>query len=231
VIILQIPAKINHANLLFVYDNVIKTPDAVILKLAAGKYAKRLEDFMHLELPESTTFDTLTQRLVKRTVKNPIEWLAKKEFDYDKTYNQLKAKSIRLYEDSIYLNSFNSIRIFLKSYCIGKIYIWNDTNDMRQLYDISGLLELKDDKVQYVVSPTLRQAIDSIGNVNVVYDWDIDRVNEIVSTGLYDNILFAVANYPFNFEIDNMNKFKYNLSETENVRPFNVLDKEELFYG
>lgn len=222
-----------YANLLFVYDNVIKSPDPFILKLAANKYSKKLEDFMYLELPYTSTLPAITQRCVMRTIKNPIEWLAKKKFDYDKLYNELKAKSIRLYEDSIYLRSMDTISIFLKSYCIGKIYVWNDTYDKRQLYDLSGYIDKSNGKMEYVVAPTLQQAIDTIGNVHVVYDWDVDRVAEMVNAGINDDILFAVADYPFNFEPDDLTKFKYELNNKRNVKPFSVYSKTEdrSYYG
>ena len=226
----SIPAKVNHANLLFVYDNVIKTPDAFILKLASSKYANKLEEFMYLDMPKTTTLETLTDRLIHRAVKNPIEWLAKKEFDYDKIYNQLKEKSVRVYEDSIYLRAFDTIRIFVKSYCIGRIYIWNPSVDKRQLYDLSGLLDGSNDKVQYVAGSNLRQVIDNIGNLNVVYDWDAERIRDIVSTGVYDGILFAVGNYPFNFEPDNPKKLKYGLDEYDNVSSFTIIDDKEISY-
>jgi hypothetical protein len=137
-----------------------------------------------------------------------------------------------VYEDSLYLKAYDTIRIFSKSYCIGKIYIWNPEVDKRQLFDISGLLDLPNNKVQYVSSPTLQQAIDNIGNLDVVYDWDVDRVYEVVSTGLYNNILFAVGNYPFNFELDDMNKLKYNLNDTDNVRSFIIGGSVDIpYYG
>ena len=225
-------AGVTSANILYVYDNVIKSPDAYILKMAGSKYASKLENFMYLDLPNSTTLETLTARLLDRTVKNPIEWLAKKSFDYDKIYNQLKTKSVRCYEDSIYLRSFDAIRAFLKSYCIGNIYIWNDNPDDRQMYDLAGLMDEAKGKVQYVTSPDLRKAIDAIGNLNIVYDWDIERVRDIVSTGLYDNILFAVADYPFNFERENPTLLKYKMLDYENVRTFSVDSNKDLpYYG
>ena len=226
-------AKVNHANLLFVYDNVIKSPDPYILKLAQTKYKDKLKDFLYLDLPQTATIETITSRMVNRTVKNPLEWLAKKSFDYDKAYKQLKSKSMAMYEKSIYLNSYNSLRIFRKSYCIGKIYIWNESYDKRQIYDIAGLLDKSNEKIQYVTSPTLRQAIDTIGDLTVVYDWDVERVRDIVETGVYDDILFAVADYPFNFDLDNMNHLKYGLYNKENVRPFKVFDRNEsdTYYG
>lgn len=225
--------SVQSANVLFVYDNVIKTPEAYMLKLAATKYRDKLDEFMHLELPLTSSIPVITQRMVRRTKKNPIEWLAKKEFDYDKLYEELKAKSIKLYEDSVDLKSAGTLKIFTNSYCIGKIYIWNNVYDKRQMYDISGVLDKGHGKVEYVVSPTLQQAIDTIGNLHVVYDWDIDRVYEMVSTGLNEDILFAVANYPFNFNLDNPNVFKYDMANHKNVAPFVVYhDNEEAnYYG
>jgi hypothetical protein len=81
-------------------------------------------------------------------------------------------------------------------------------------------MDVNPGKVQFVISPTLQQAIDSIGNVHVVYDWDIDRVAKLVDSGVNDDILFTVANYPFNFEEDR--KLKHGMHIKRNVAPFQV---------
>jgi hypothetical protein len=175
------------------------------------------------------TDDALDYATMLRTKKNPLEWLAKKPFDYDKFYDKLKKKSKKLYFEAFELYQYKTLHAFSHSYCIDKIFIWNPYYDIRQHADLQEILE-ENSNVQYCVSDDIVECLDEIGDINLVYDWDIDRVKKIIDGGNHNHIFFAVGAYPFNLEDG---RLKYGLDKVENVGTFPVIKKptKDIFFG
>jgi hypothetical protein len=213
------------ANILFVYDNVLKSPDAFILKKVATEYRDRFEGFIDFSLIDTNTPESLLLHLVRRNEKNPLKWLATQEFDYDKLYNQLHQGFSNMYRDAERLRLYNRLYSLAASYCIEHIYIWNPEYDVRQQFDLDDILH--ENKVEYVVNPDLGQTILDIGEVNIVYDWDAERVWELVRTDKYDDTFFGIAGYPFNFEKDEPDYLIHRLWERSNIAFYPILNINE----
>jgi hypothetical protein len=164
-----------------------------------------------------------------RNKKNPLEWLAKRSFDYDKFYNKMKKKSNRLYYDSKPLYQYKAFKSFARTYLIDKIYIWNSYYDKRQHYDINEVLK-KNSNVQYCTSENLIDAIDRIGDLNIVYDWDLDRIAPIIKEDNHPEIFFGIAGFGFNKK---EGKLKDGLDQFMNVGEFPIIERpdRDLFVG
>lgn len=222
--------QVETANVVFVYDNVLKSPDPFIIKSIKTKYRENFEDFLDFSLIDTmANDDALSFATLHRKIKNPLEWLAKKEFDYEKFYTKMKKKFKQLYIESPELYQYKTLKTYSRSYCIDKIYIWNPYYDVRQHADLQDILE-SNNNIQYVVSENFVDCLDDIGDVNLVYDWDIDRVKTIIDGGNHNHIYFGVAAYPFNLENDEL---KYELSKHDNVGSFPVVKKptKDIFFG
>ena len=223
--------KIEKANVLMVYDNVLKSPDPYILNSIRKNYREEFKDFMDLDLLDSLgDYESLFYLTMCRTKKNPLEWMAKKPFDYDKFYNKMKKKSKTLYYDSKPLFQYKAFKSFSRAYLIDQIYVWNPYYDKRQHFDINEILKDRSN-VQYCVSENLVDTIDRIGDLNIVYDWDLDRIAPIIKSGNYPEIFFAIAGFGFNKNEDG--SLKEGLNEYENVGVFPTIERpdRDLFVG
>lgn len=218
-------------RLLFVYHNVLKSPDAFILKKMANEYRDRFEGFIDFAPIDLNSPQALLLLVLSRTVKNPIEWLATEKFDYDKIYDQLVKGFPNAYRDSERLRMYESVYNLSRSYCVEKIFIWNEVDDVRQRFDLDELLH--NDKVEYVVNKDLYQALKDIGDINFVYDWDIDRLYRIMNSKEFDNTFFGIAGYPFNFDKDKPYALKYNMSEKPNIAYYYVhnINETNKYFG
>lgn len=212
--------RVNKANVLIVYDNVLKNPDPYILRRLVTTYRDKFKRYIDVETIETISDELLLSLVVNRAKKNVLEQVAITEFDYELNYNILHEKFLDMYQNSIPLQMYQTLINFYKSYCIDHIYVYNPTYDKRQHFDIETVF--KDMRnLQYVVGD-MEDVINQIGDINVLYDWDVDRVNDLVSTGLHDDIFFGVAQYPFNFEKDKLH-LKHSLWKMDNVSYFPLL--------
>lgn len=223
--------KIEKANVLMVYDNVLKSPDPYIMNSIRTKYREEFKDFIDLDILDSLgDEETLFYMTMCRNKKNPLEWMATKPFDYEKFYEKMKKKSSRLYYDSKELFQYKAFKSFSRAYLIDRIYVWNPFYDKRQHFDINDILK-DHSSVQYCVSEDITETINEIGDLNIVYDWDLDRIAPVIKSGNYPEIFFAIAGYGFNKTPDG--NLKGDLVEFENVGIFPPIEKpdRDLFVG
>lgn len=211
--------NIHKGNLLYVYDRVIKEPDTFIMRMiSSDKYRSQFEKYIDMSSIITVTKDTLAAALSQRSKENPLEWAAVRKFDYEKNYWYLYKKFPNMYEDSDPLVQANSLRMFIHSFCIDNIYVWNRYDDIRQRYDLAELCG--NSKVQYVTGPL--DAVLRKFKPNVVYHWSAKEVNDLLEYEEFNNIFFGIANYGFNLDFSNM-MLKYNLWKRPNISTFNVM--------
>lgn len=217
--------NIEQTSVLFVYENIIRCPDTYIIKkiLDNPKYREKYKEYIDIEFISTLTSEALLPYIIGRDKRNILEYFAIKEFDYDRNYMYLHEKFDDLYMKSYPLKPVAIIDRLIKSYCIDKIYIYNDKYDKRQHYDVSMLYN-NNDKVIYC-SGNIQNIIDNISKLSVVYDWDSNRINKLTKDGLNSEIIFVLAAYGFNF-VDEYNLVD-NLSERDNVSYFQVFSLSE----
>ena len=220
----------SHANVLLVYDGVMRSGDTFLLHMIVENYYDKFIPYMDLESIRTLSVDALLPLVIARTKKNPLEWLAIKEFDYEKNYTYLQKKFVNMYDRSPILKHYQVIESFIASYCIGSIYIWSQEYDKRIHYDINHFLQMGN-SVQYVTGD-MQKVINTIGNLNIVYDWDADRVYDLLKDGLNTDVFFAVARYGFNINKGDK-RLIHNLWERDNVAPFtpHTITTESIYMG
>lgn len=216
---------IHKTSVIFSYENIIRCPDTYILKIISSnkKYKNKFKEYIDFGLLETLSPDALILTLLNRKIKNPLEFFSIKEFDYEANYNYLHDKFDDLYMKSYPLNTITVIGRLIKSYCVDKIYIYNERYDKRQHFDICKLYD-NNENVIYC-SGDLQEIIDNISSLSVVYDWDADRVDNLTKDGLNSEIIFVLADYGFNFVKPPF--LVNNLSERDNVSFFKVLNPTE----
>lgn len=225
----------NKISILITYDRMIKDPDIFILQKLARSYYNEFKDYIDMESILSLDSTALAPFMFERKEQNILKWVSIKEFDYDKNYKFLYKEFKEMYNESQELKMVKVVKSFLTSYCVDRILIYNETDDIRQRYDLSLLFGKS--KLEYVTGP-MDIILKNIP-INIVYDWDARRVAKLNEFDEFDNIFFSVAAYGFNFEeerkdaIINIPTLKYNLSDRENVAFFKnmTFTKESFLKG
>lgn len=225
----------NRLNILVVYDRIIKDPDIFILQKIAKKYYNQFKDYIDMESLLSLDASALAPVLYARKTQNILEWSAIKEFDYEKNYMFLYKEFKEMYRESAELKMVNTLKTFTTSYCIDRILIYNEIDDIRQRYDLFKLFGQS--KIEYITGP-MEKILKSI-QINIVYDWDASRVAKLNEYEEFNHTFFAIAAYGFNFEEGdpdawiNIPTLKYGLSERDNVAFFQTMafTHESFFKG
>lgn len=221
--------ELKSAKILIVFDNVLKSPDFGILRRILRDYHDTFIEYLKLELIDTLSPEALLPFVMHRTKENCLEWLAKEKFNYYLNRKDLYERFKDMYILSPELRMYSAMMNFAYSYCVDKIYVWNEERDIRQQYDLSRFA-LNHDKITYVTG-YMQNVIDAT-NVNIVYDWDIERVKKLTDGGMNADICFILAKYPFNMEEDGIT-LKYDLSEHGNVVTFEpyIFERNSLFLG
>lgn len=210
--------KLKSIRVLVSYRDIIKTADMYIINLLKTKFRDKFKEYIDYSLLDTLTDEALLLHWVNRPVKNPLEWLAIKPFDYEKNYQLLYDKSKRLYIDCDALKFDTTLSNYKVSRAIDDIYVWNPTYDKRQHFDLQVRHGLG--KIKYVTGE-LDAVLDKLGDIHLVYDTDADRVQALIDTGKYDMTVFGVAAYGYNFERDFI--LKHSLADNVNVSTFPVI--------
>ena len=87
--------KLKSIRVLVTYRDIIKTADMYIINLLKTKFRDKFKEYIDYSLLDTLTDEALLLHWVNRPVKNPLEWLAIKPFDYEKNYQLLYDKSKR----------------------------------------------------------------------------------------------------------------------------------------
>jgi len=222
--------KLKSLTILVTYRDIIKTADFYILDLVKTRFRDKFKDLIDFKLLDTLTEEALMFHWLHRPVKNILEWLAIKEFDYEKNYQFLYDKSKKLYIDDNRTLKFDKVLENYKfSKAINDIYVWNPTYDKRQLFDLKVRHGLG--KIKYVTGASLERVLDRIGSVNLIYDTDADRVAELINTGKYPKMVFGVGAYGYNYQRDFI--LKHDLADNVNVSTFPILiiNESYLFNG
>jgi hypothetical protein len=215
---------LQQANILFSFDHVIKEPDSYILRKISTVYQKKFEKYIDWKYIVSLDDKSLLNSLVNREDPNVLKWISTQEFDYEKNYNFLLNAWKDMYMNSPDLLGKLYIRNYLKSYCIDNLYIWNETDDIRQRYELTS--SFGKSKIQYVTGP-LHKVLDEI-KVNIVYDYSAKRIAELLEDYPHGEILFGIASYGFNFEKEGLMKLKYGLNTINNVTTFQIVEPDNV---
>lgn len=222
---------IEASNILFFYENIIKTPDLFIIKAIVNtpKYRKKFEEYLLLETFDNMDDDILLPLICSRKEKNLFKWLMIKEFDYEANYNYFKNKFLNMYIQTNPFTMLNDIDDkFIKHPAIEKVFFFSDEYDKRIDFDIQFNYKDNDNKskVDYVTG-NLEKALVKLEIKMVFYPY-LDDILPIARK--HKDIIFSIPNYGFNLnDEDELNGLTM---EDNNIGVYPLLRNSKLkFFG
>lgn len=171
----------------------------------------QLENYINLKRFVSQTDQHNHAIITIRKKKNLLEWLSYKKFDYEKNYSLLYEKYLHMYEQSPALEMYRALTSILDQSFVKTVYIYNRTEDKRQMYDLFKTFG-KNDKIVYVNGNYL-DVIERIGDIGVIVDNDIDRISPLFSYPTYAKTLFMVGRYGYNYQENPILEDSYELKD------------------
>jgi len=192
---------VKRPEIIFIcYDEIIKNPYPFIIHQMRTTYRKIYEDFINFSLIDKFNMKDLLKFCIERRTINVIEHLSKKEFDYNKTLNDIFYKFDDMFVMSEPLIISSSIHVMLKQRFTEKIYIHTEKYDKRVHMDIQN--EFKDmDKIKYITG-NLFNVIKSLSGITTYILRNILDVGIIIELNKSEYTNIIVANYGYNFTLD-----------------------------
>ena len=195
----------NPVNFLVTYDEVIRDANIMIFNKILKHHKKQLMDYIDFSKFKNSSPEKLAKDLSLRKLKNPLEWIAIKKFNYEKEYNRLydHYKDIYTYDTHVMLNALKKLS---HEKFVENIYIYSKDYDVRKAYDININFKDVSNKVTYVNGPYI-DVVKQIPSLQFIIDNDVDRVEPIIKDNTISRkINFMIAKYGYNYILNEYNK-------------------------
>lgn len=189
-------------NIFVDYEGVIKSSVPTLLSQLELVFKESLKDFINFDMITGMKRANLTRISVQRTEKNILKYLAKKEFDYDKTLKEISDSFVDLYMNSDNLVMAETLSgIILKQKFLNNLYIHTEEYDKRIHYDIQNNFKINCSKVHYITGKK-EEVYDDLQGITSFILNDIEDILLLIKLKKteYTNIL--VANYGYNYKLD-----------------------------
>lgn len=189
-------------NIFVDYEGVIKSSVPTLLSQLELVFKESLKDFINFDMITGMNRANLTRISVQRTEKNILKYLAKKEFDYDKTLKEISDSFVDLYMNSDNLVMAETLSgIILKQKFLNNLYIHTEEYDKRIHYDIQNNFKINCSKVHYITGKK-EEVYDDLQGITSFILNDIEDILLLIKLKKteYTNIL--VANYGYNYKLD-----------------------------
>jgi hypothetical protein len=210
-------------NIFITYEDVVKSSSIKILSDIIEKYQDCYKGFINFDLirPYTSSFIEYLIFFLTRENQNILYELRSINYDTNKAWNDIHKRNIKLYENSLNLSFYDTIKLMDIQDDIKHIYLWTDTYDERIHRDISETIGFY--KTSYVTGD-FRNAINKFSNINTFVINDINLIHIIKKANLIQNTSVFIANYRYNyivdeggftaFKIDNLDKYAKDNSTT-----------------
>lgn len=209
--------KKDYANIdevIFVeYFDIIKSPLPVLLTQLPKHFKKTLDKFIDFSKIENKTNDELLELVNMRPCKNIIEYLAIKEFDYEKIEEDLINQYSDIFINSKLLSIGESLSAMLIHHkFVRDIYVYTEKYDSRIHYDIQNIFN-NNKKVHYVTGKK-EDVFKDIKGINSFFLSDIEDIGLLQKMNLlkYTNILVPLYGYNLKINKDGNVELKYDIS-------------------
>ena len=182
------------------YEDVIKDCRPEILRYIMKNKKDEFKDYLKVDILENLTDDQYIGLCLSSTSMNILEYLSKKDFNFDKTLEGIMQKDPLLYEKCKLLSIGESIHILLKQSFTQKIYIYTPQYDERIHHDIKK--EYPDNKVEYISGPIegVLNAIEERITTYILNDIELLKMMVDLKKVSYTNVL--LANLGYNYALD-----------------------------
>lgn len=182
------------------YDDVIKSPYPYILNKINEKYHPFYKDFLELDIIKDMDIADLEMFCNTRENKNVFYDLAKIEFDADGSLADLAKNFEDMYFELPLLEMGTSLDTIKSQKFTEKIYVYTKEYDLRIHLDIQKTF--RDMKMVNYVSGDFDDVIASLEGVTSYILDDISYVPSIFFHGKGDFVNIMVANYGYNYYVD-----------------------------
>lgn len=195
------------------YYDIIKSPLPVLLTQLPKHFKKQLESFIDFSKIENKTNDELLELVNMRPCKNVIEYLAIKEFDYEKIQEDLINQYTDIFINSKLLSigeSLTAMLIYQKF--IKDVYVYTEKYDERIHYDIQSVFN-HNKKVHYITGKK-EDIFKDIKGITSFFLSDIEDIDLLQKMNLlpYTNIIVPLYGYNLKIGEDGNVELKSNIS-------------------
>ena len=215
----------NPLNVFISYKEIIKQHNFFIIKkiFENKNVYNQLSNYINLNLFDHQSDERINMLLLNRDKENLLEYLKIKEFNYEVNYNKLYKKFPEMFINSYPLEMLNVINRFNIEEFIKNIYIYNEEEDIRMIYDIKNIFP-NTGRIKFV-SGNYFKCIESIEVINIFIDNNLERLSEIIKSGKFNNSTFLIARYGYNYEIkDNIVLLKYDMGKFVYKNKINLVE-------
>lgn len=181
------------------YDQVIKDYRGEMLRRLMIYYKESYRSFIDVDKLSSMDIAELSGIGISSTCENIFEYLALREFDYDKTLMDAYNKYPDLFIFSPLLKFGESIEVLLKQKFTHKIYIYTSDYDVRINMDISSTFQ--SDKVVYVTGDFCEAVKIIPEKITAFVLNDIRLVDELIAIDKIDATNILVGKLGKNYTI------------------------------
>ena len=184
------------------YDGIIKDYRPFILKKIAEipELTEAYRGFINVDILQGLTIDQLNFLSMISPSRNILEFLAIKQFDYEKALNDIYNKFPEMYIDSELLSFGQSLNILKRQSFTKKIYIYTENYDKRIHFDIQN--QYKDmNLIEYITGPfeDVMKTIDEHITTFVLYD--IAMVDKLIELKKIHEAHILIPDIAFNYKM------------------------------
>jgi len=192
------------------YEDVIKTFKPFVLqRLMSDEYRNNYKDFIDFTNIDGKNYDQLLTFCTATRHRNILQAIAKQDFDFESTYNDLYYTFDDIVKDSPTLLMGSNLVILLNQLFVNKVYIYTENYDERIRNDVSYVY--KDTTKMEYISGDFKEVVNSIDEKITSFILnDINRINDLIDIDKisYTNILVLDIGYNYNIADDYQISFK-----------------------
>lgn len=183
-------------TILIFYDEIMKNIGLSVLKVINRKYKKQFGPLLNLDLFKFPDKD-LIYLYSARIKKNPLEWIATQEFDYELNYENIRNKFDDLYIFTPPTNFAKKVDKFLDEFSVKKIIFVSEEYDNRIDFDIQHTYHENKNfwKIEYVTGSMVGILKEYTPDI-IFYPYLDENILSLAKE--YPKIVFAFPNYGFN---------------------------------
>ena len=190
------PIQMEPSAVLIHYDEIVKLGGLFVLQIIRDNYADKMKNYIDIDFLRNTSDEDLFYLYLARTIYNPLEWLAIKEFNYEKNYEFFWKKYKNMFISARATDIKKTIDNLVDAYFINTIYIYSREYDARIDFDSQSMVQnvIHREKLKYVTGK-LSAVLDKM-NPDLVFYPNIMDIIELAR--LHRDIAFAIPNMAYN---------------------------------
>lgn len=191
-------------NVFVAYDDVLKCISTEVMKLIREEpYASDYKDFIDMESILGKSDAQLNNISQKRCFYNILEYLKIGEFDHTATLAELLIRHPDIYRKSKPLVMCNALNILGNEATTKHIYLYTPCQDKVITEDLGRILSPTTIKKSTIVHGTITEALSAVKDKLTLFVLsDISHIHEIVMCGREEYADIVLANYGYNYRLD-----------------------------